>query len=92
VNLAIFLVLGLGPRPDGERRADVVKTTISSREFEENVDRMLERVEDGEEMEITRHGRVVARLLPPERHSLASEKEQDDLWAQLSEKARNAQE
>ena len=40
-----------------------MRTTISSREFEENVDRMLERVEDGEEMEITRHGRVVARFL-----------------------------
>jgi prevent-host-death family protein len=69
-----------------------MRTTISSREFEENVDRMLERVEDGEEMEITRHGKVVARLLPPERHSLASEMEQDDLWAQLSEKARQAPE
>ncbi len=66
-------------------------TTISSREFEENVDRTLERVEDGEEMEITRHGKVVARLLPPERRNLSSEKEQDDLWTQLSEKARKTQ-
>lgn len=65
-----------------------MRTAISAREFEENVDRVLERVEDGEEMEITRHGKVVARLLPPERRSLASEQEQDDLWAQLSKKAR----
>ena len=68
-----------------------MKTVISSREFEENVDRTLERVEDGEEMEITRHGKVVARLLPPERRNLSREKEQDDLWDQLSEKARKTQ-
>lgn len=63
-------------------------TAISSRELEENLDRMLTRVEDGEALEITRHGRVVARLLPPERRSLATEQEQDDLWSKLSEQAR----
>ncbi len=69
-----------------------MRTAISAREFEENVDRVLERVEDGESMEITRHGKVVAWLLPPERRSLTSDKEQEDLWASLSEKARQSPE
>lgn len=63
-------------------------TTISSRELEENLDRMLTRVEDGEALEITRHGKVIARMLPPERLTFSTEKEQDDLWAKLSEQAR----
>lgn len=63
-------------------------TTISSRDLEENLDRVLERVEDGEAIEITRHGRVVARLLPPERPSIRTEQEQDDLWAKLAERSR----
>lgn len=63
-------------------------TTISSRDLEENLDRVLERVEDGEAIEITRHGRVVARLLPPERQTSRSEQEQDELWAKLAERSR----
>jgi prevent-host-death family protein len=63
-------------------------TTISSRDLEENLDRVLERVEDGETIEITRHGRVVARLLPPERASIRTEQEQDELWAKLAERSR----
>jgi prevent-host-death family protein len=63
-------------------------TTISSRDLEENLDRFLERVEDGETIEVTRHGRVVARLLPPERPSVRTEQEQDDLWARLAERSR----
>ena len=65
---------------------------MSSREFEENVDRVLERVEDGESFEITRHGKTAAWLVPPERRPLASEKEQDDLWASLSEQAQRGPE
>lgn len=63
-------------------------TVISSRELEENMDRMLQRVEDGEAMEITRHGVVVARLVPVERATLKTEAESDDLWASLSKKAK----
>lgn len=63
-------------------------TTISSRDLEENLDRVLERVEDGETIEITRHGRVVARLLPPERPTARSEQEQDELWTKLAERSR----
>ena len=67
-------------------------TTISSRDLEENLDRVLERVEDGETLEITRHGRVVARLVPPERHAVKTEQEQDDLWAKLAERSRKISE
>ncbi|MGI8476843.1 MAG: type II toxin-antitoxin system Phd/YefM family antitoxin [Thermomicrobiales bacterium] len=61
-------------------------TRVTSRELEENLDRYLERVEDGEAMEVLRHGKVVARLLPPEKPGNLGDDE-DDLWNALARKA-----
>jgi antitoxin (DNA-binding transcriptional repressor) of toxin-antitoxin stability system len=65
---------------------------INSRDLEENMDRLLQRVEDGESMDVTRHGRVVARLIPPDRQTISTDEEQARIWAALSEKARRADE
>lgn len=39
-------------------------TTVSVREFSYNPSAMFARVEHGETLEVTRHGRVIARLVP----------------------------
>jgi len=39
--------------------------TASTRELRQGLSRILSQVEQGEEMEITRRGRVIARLVPP---------------------------
>ena len=39
--------------------------TVTSSEFRSNVSSYLDLVEKGEEVEIQRHGRIVARLTPP---------------------------
>jgi len=69
-----------------------MRTVINSRDLEENMDRLLQRVEDGESMDITRHGRIVARLIPPDRQLVSTDEEQERLWAALSEKARRIEE
>jgi prevent-host-death family protein len=40
--------------------------SVSVRELQQNLKAVLERVERGEAIEVTRHRRLVARLLPPE--------------------------
>jgi len=39
--------------------------TVSSSEFRKNASSYLDLVEKGEEVDIQRHGKVVARLVPP---------------------------
>ena len=39
--------------------------TVSSTDFRKNASAFLDLVEKGEEVEIERHGKVVARLVPP---------------------------
>jgi len=73
-------------------KGSAMRTVINSRDLEENMDRLLQRVEDGESMDITRHGRIVARLIPPDRQLVSTDEEQERLWAALSEKARRIEE
>lgn len=48
--------------------ADTMKpTTVTVREFSYNPSAMFARVESGETIEVTRHGEVVAMLVPPQR-------------------------
>lgn len=63
--------------------------TMSMRELEENLDRALTRVEDGEEITISRHGRVVAKLVPAGDGRKPAE-DPDDVWSRLSSEARAA--
>lgn len=42
-------------------------TTVTVREFSYNPSAMFARVEKGESIEVTRHGEVVAMLVPPQR-------------------------
>jgi prevent-host-death family protein len=44
--------------------------SVSIREVQHNLAAVLRRVEDGEEISISRHKEVVARLLPPLRISI----------------------
>jgi prevent-host-death family protein len=64
-------------------------STVSIRELEENLERMFTRVEDGETIEITRHGRVVARIVPVQ--TVATE-DPDETWKRLSAMARESNE
>jgi len=73
-------------------KGSAMRTVINSRDLEENMDRLLQRVEDGESMDITRHGRIVARLIPPDRQLVSTDEEQERLWAALTEKARRIEE
>lgn len=43
-------------------------TSVSVREFSYNPSAMFSRVENGETIEVTRHGRVIALLTPPPRY------------------------
>jgi antitoxin (DNA-binding transcriptional repressor) of toxin-antitoxin stability system len=43
-------------------------TAISVREFSYNPSAMFARVEKGETIEVTRHGQVIAELIPPRRN------------------------
>jgi prevent-host-death family protein len=42
-------------------------STVTVREFSYNPSAMFARVEKGETIEVTRHGKVIARLVPPPR-------------------------
>jgi prevent-host-death family protein len=42
----------------------MTKATISVRELQQNLKRVIARVEQGQVIEVTRHGRRVARLAP----------------------------
>jgi prevent-host-death family protein len=44
--------------------SDMKKTTVSVRELQQNLKSVLERVERGEVVEVTRHRHPVARLTP----------------------------
>jgi antitoxin (DNA-binding transcriptional repressor) of toxin-antitoxin stability system len=43
-------------------------TTVTVREFSYNPSAMFSRVEQGETIEVTRHGKVIALLTPPPRY------------------------
>ena len=43
-------------------------TSVSVREFAQNPSAMFTRVENGETIEVTRHGKVVAVMTPPVKH------------------------
>ena len=43
-------------------------TSVSVREFSYNPSAMFSRVENGETIEVTRHGKVIAELRPPTQH------------------------
>jgi antitoxin (DNA-binding transcriptional repressor) of toxin-antitoxin stability system len=43
-------------------------TAVTVREFSYNPSAMFSRVEQGETLEVTRHGKVIAVLTPPSRH------------------------
>jgi prevent-host-death family protein len=45
---------------------DSAMKTVSSTEFRKNASAFLDLVEKGEEVEVQRHGKVVARLVPPD--------------------------
>jgi antitoxin (DNA-binding transcriptional repressor) of toxin-antitoxin stability system len=42
---------------------------VTVREFSYNPSAMFARVENGETIEVTRHGKVIANLVPPPRHT-----------------------
>lgn len=46
-------------------------TTVSVREFAQNPSAMFARVEAGETIEVTRHGTVIAQLVPPPRKPMS---------------------
>jgi prevent-host-death family protein len=79
--------IGDGAANEPGAGGEPMAVALSMREVEENLDRILTRVEDGEEIEITRHGRVVARLIPPPRANIRDEDEADRLWNSLAKKA-----
>ncbi len=67
-------------------------TTISASAARQTLPAQLDRVEAGEEVAITRHGRVVAVLINPEtlaRHHAAAAWRQADSYAALFERARS---
>lgn len=45
--------------------SDMVKSTVSVRELQQNLKRVIARVERGQVIEVTRRRRPVARLTPP---------------------------
>ncbi len=57
--------------------------TIGSYELKTNLARFLDRVVDGEVIEITRHGAVVAKLVPTQPQSTYKKKQATDLLKQL---------
>jgi len=61
---------------------------VGVREFKEHASRVLRRVrERGEEIEVTRHGRVVARLIPVSRERRPS-RASAGVWSTLDRVAR----
>lgn len=57
--------------------------TIGVRELKEHTSRILEEVrERGEEVQITRHGRVIARLMPVS-PTLPDTQELDAIWSDM---------
>lgn len=44
-------------------------TTVTVREFSYNPSAMFARVENGETIDVTRHGEVIATLIPPQRRA-----------------------
>lgn len=44
--------------------SDMAKSTVSIRELQQNLERVMARVERGQEIEVTRRRRPVARLTP----------------------------
>lgn len=57
--------------------------SVGVRELKEHASRILEDVrENGEEVQITRHGRVIARIVPANQPPRATE-ELDQVWADM---------
>jgi prevent-host-death family protein len=46
------------------RNKEVLMSTMEARELEEHIIEVLRRVEEGETIEVTRQGKVVARVVP----------------------------
>jgi prevent-host-death family protein len=61
---------------------DMSRTSISIRELQQNLKRVLERVERGQTIEVTRRRRPVARLAP------YSVERQPSPWPNLAERTR----
>ncbi len=61
---------------------DNMSSSVSVRELQQNLKSVLERVERGETVEVTKHRRLVARLLPPE------PTEQPSPWPDLDARTR----
>jgi len=64
------------------KMSDMRKTSVSIRELQQNLKRVLARVERGEVVEVTRHRRPVARLAPLEADGPLS------AWPDLEERSR----
>jgi prevent-host-death family protein len=47
-----------------------VSVQINARELRENLSNYLRLVKNGQEVEVTKHGEVIARLIPPQIKSL----------------------
>ena len=62
----------LTPPPLSYNMLDMQKTSISIRELQQNLKRVLERVERGQVIEVTRHRRAIARLAPMQAASPSS--------------------
>lgn len=61
-----------------------ITVQISTRELKANLSAVLRRVRNGEEISVTSHGAVVARLSPPAAVSLsAAEMLQQQPWAEM---------
>ncbi len=60
------------PRPEHVREGDATPARVGVRELRQNLSVYLRRIEAGETIEVTEHGRPVARLapLPPARMSV----------------------
>jgi prevent-host-death family protein len=51
------------------------------RELKDNLSRYIRRIESGERIAVTAHGRIVAELVPPSRESRAAQSRYDELVA-----------
>ena len=62
--------------------------TIGAFEAKNRLSELLQLVENGEEVTITRHGKAVARLVPPRGNDLEKRKEAIE-WLKRTRKERN---
>jgi prevent-host-death family protein len=61
--------------------------TVGVRELKANISELLQSVyESGETVEVTRHGQVIARLVPPH-HAQHMDRDANGAWTELNELA-----